>query len=353
MQSDSLMKNAVNSFFKSLFGIVGLAFGLIIAFAGISALFSRPAEIPHSTTLRMLADDQWQINQFSHDAPTILRINFNGVIGVEHLRKEEIFQQLIESQEGELKAGQVKGIILQINTPGGTADDSDAIYRMLKEYKKRYKVPIIASVEGLCASGGTYIACAADKVYATEDSLIGHVGVLLSPPFFNFSKLMDKLGIESKTFYAGKEKDDMNPFRAWREGEGQNFKRLVDFMYDRFRTIVAENRPKLTVEVLTQEGAQIYPAPEAERLGYIDERVNSADDVLKLFATELGIYEEYQYVTLEQRNFFEELFGTKTIANTAAFFGNKTEPNELRIRLPGDLHPDLYGKALYLYHPHE
>ncbi len=340
------MKTAVDYFLKSLFSVIGIALGLLLVIIGISVLFSSPSEKPHNTTTKVLPNDKWELHTFSHDAPTILKINIEGVIGLDHLKKDDVFQQLIESQDGDLKSGQVKGVIVSINTVGGTADDSDSIYRMLKEYKKRYHVPVIAYVDGLCASGGTYIACAADKIYATDDSLIGHVGVLLSPPFFNFTKLMDKLGIQSKTFSAGKDKDDMNPFRPWRENEGQNFGRLVDYMYDRFRKIVSENRPKLTYEVLTEEGAQIYPAPQAEELGYIDARIGSLDDLLKEFATELGIYDNYQFVTLEHHDFFGDLFGAKTE-------GLFNKNNELRIRLPGDLHPELYGKPLYLYHPHE
>lgn len=346
MHSDSLIKNAAHSFCRALFGVVGLALGVIITMAAFSILFSGGQEKPHTTTVQVLPDDEWHTAPFSHDAPTILKLSINGVVGLDHLRKEDIFQQLIESQDGELKPGQVKGIVVTISTPGGTADDSEAIYRMLKEYKKRYKVPVIAYVEGLCASGGTFIACAADKVYASPDSLVGHVGVLLSPPFFNFSKFMERLGIESKTFFAGKDKDDMNPFRPWKEGEGKNFERLVSFMYERFRAIVAENRPKLTVEALTEQGAQIYPAPEAEALGYIDEQVASLDDLLKIFATELGIYETYQFVQLEQHDFFGALFGR----NVSALFDKK---NEFRIRFPGDIDPELYGKPLYLYHPHD
>jgi protease-4 len=346
MDSNSVVKNSLNSFCKSLFGIIGLILGFVVAFSILSAIFSSSTEVPHSTTLRVLPNDKWEIKNFSHDAPTILKINIDGTIGTEKITKGNVFQQLIESQTGDLKAGQVKGIIVYINTPGGTADDSDAIYRMLKEFKKRHKMPIVAYIEGLCASGGTYIACAADKIYATPDSLVGHVGVLLSPPFFNFSTIMERLGIQSKTFFAGKDKDDMNPFRPWRPDEGQSFARLVDYMYGRFLKVVSENRPKLTEEVLKDEGAQIYPAPMAESLGYIDQEIASLDDLLKTFTTELGIAEDYQFVELESKSIWEDIFGT----TPKALFGRK---NELQIRMPGDLHPDLYGKPLYLYHPHE
>jgi protease-4 len=284
------------------------------------------------------------MQSFSHDTPTILNINVNGLIGLEgHNKKEDIVTQLIESQDGDLKAGQVKGIMLTINSTGGLADESDAIYRYLTAYKKRYNVPIRVYIDGICASGGMYIACAGDKIFASEDSLIGHVGVLLSPPFFNFSKVMDKLGVQSLTLYAGKHKDSMNPFRPWEPGEEQNFVNILDFMYKRFVTIVSESRPKLTKEVLTNEGAQIYPSPKAEELGYIDGQTSTIEETLRAFATELGVQDNYQYLSLETHDFFEELFG----ARAQALFGSR----ELQIRIPGLLPQEACGKPLYLYCP--
>lgn len=344
MANDSITKNIFTSFCKALFGIIGFGIGFIVLLIMFSALFSKPNAVQHNTSIKMLPDDQWKMELFSHETPTILRLDISGVIGMDHLKKEDILEQLIESQDGELKPGQVKGVIININSPGGVADDADAIYRMVLTYKNRYKVPVIAYVEGLCASGGMYIACAADKVYATQDSIVGHVGVLMSPPFFNFSKLMERLGIESKTMYAGKDKDEMNPFRSWKPGEGESFQRIVNFMYERFTSIVAEHRPKLTKEILLEQGAQIYPAPQAETLGYIDQTVSSFEDVLKNFAEELGIHKDYQFVQLERSNFFEDLFG----ARADALWGRQIEH---RIRFPGDLQPELYGKMLYLYHP--
>ena len=95
--------------------------------------------------------------------------------------------------------------------------DADGIYRAIKHYKEQYQVPVIAYVDGLCASGGMYIACAADKIYATDVSLVGSVGVLF-PSFMNFSKLLDTVGVQSLTISSCKGKDDMNPLRPWKEG---------------------------------------------------------------------------------------------------------------------------------------
>ncbi|MBS0654323.1 MAG: S49 family peptidase [Verrucomicrobia bacterium] len=340
MSSESFIKDLFKSFFRSLFGVVGIGIGIVIVLMILGASFSGSSGVPHSTTARVLPNDQWKVTSFSSETPTILRINIHGTIGLDHLTKADIFKQLVESQDGELRPGQVKAVLLSINSPGGMADASDSIYRLLSEYKSRYKVPIYAYVDGLCASGGMYIACAADKIYASEDSLIGHVGVLLSPPFFNFTDLMDKLGIASKTLFAGKDKDSMNPFRPWRPNEGEAFQYIIDSMYDQFVSIVSKNRPKLTPAILKEQGARVWPTSDATEFGYIDGTANSSDEVLKNLAKEVGIEDNYQFVELETQNIFEVLFGAKT----GPLFG----PVEHRVRMPGDLHPDLYGKPLYM-----
>src|SRR5690606_22323692 len=115
-----------------------------------------------------------------------LQINVHGVIGDAKSGIDTKMAQniLLDSRTGDFKNERGKGILLHMNTPGGTVVDSDNIYRMLKTYKERYKVPVFAFVDGLCASGGMYISCAADKVYAGPASIIGSVGVIIGP-FFN------------------------------------------------------------------------------------------------------------------------------------------------------------------------
>ena len=264
--SESFVKDIFSSFCKSLFKVLGFGLGAVLLFVAAGAFFSGHDGPPARTSARVLANDNWKLLPFSHNAPTILRIDISGVIGIDHhVTKDEIKMQLIESIDGALKTGQVRGILLTINTPGGSAEQSDAIYTLIKAYKERYSMPVIAYIQGMCASGGMYIACAADKVYASPDSLIGHVGVLFSPPFFNMTGLMSKLGIQSRTMSAGKDKDSMNPFRPWSENEGQQFQYIIDFMYNRFVDVVSSNRPKLTPEDLVEQGARIWPAPDAGR----------------------------------------------------------------------------------------
>src|SRR5690606_9333623 len=135
--------------------------------------------------------------------------------GTESFNMNTFRAQLMESREGIFEKSPVVALLLHIQSPGGTVIDADGIYRAIKAYKAQHNIPVYAYVDGLCASGGMYIAAAADKIFASDVSLIGSVGVI-SPPTFNFTKTMEKLGIEALTLSAGIGKDDLNPFRPWK-----------------------------------------------------------------------------------------------------------------------------------------
>lgn len=350
MASGSFFKELVRSFFFSLFRVVAIGIGIVIVFAALSVILKQPPAARHTTTATVIPNHEWKQNPLSSTTPTIVKIPINGVIGLDHLTQANIRTQLIDTIDGEIKRDQVKGVLLTINTPGGTVDDSDGIYRLLLEYKKRLNVPVYAYVDGFCASGGMYIACAADKIFATDSSLIGHVGVML-PTIFNFSNLMDHLGIQSKTITAGKDKDALNPFRPWKENEAVSFQHITDVFYAQFIDIVTKSRTKITKEALIESGAQVYPPAQAEELGYIDARINTLDDAMKLLATDLNIEKEYQVVEFQTKSWLDELF-----TGDQALFPHKMASDHKithEIKMPGMLPGTLHGKFLYLYHPED
>lgn len=342
MESESFFKSLFRNLFQSLFRVIGAGIGIIVVIILFVIVFSNPSTVQKRTSLKILPNHDWEQKPFSVETPSLLAIKINGVIGLDGMQKDSIGAQLIESINGDLKPGQIKGIFLELNTPGGVAEDADAIYQMLKDYKARFKVPIFAYIEGMCASGGVYVACAADKIFASDDSIIGSVGVIM-PTCFNFSNLLKTWEIESKTLTAGKDKDMLNPFRPWKPDEDQNLQNTVNFVYDRFTTIVSQNRPLLTRQVLEQQGAKIFPAPEALAIGFIDGQISSRDQALLAFSSHIGIQDNYQLVELEVNSLFSELFGS---ANTLA----KGKVHHY-LRLSGDLHPDLEGKPLCLFKP--
>lgn len=310
---ESLFKSVLRSFFKGFFSIVGIFLAIIIFLIFIgSILSSKDAISPRSkTTLQTLPDHNGNIELLSDITPVILQIDIHGIIGMGDSRSEIIEKILIDSRREILKNNRVKGILLHVNTRGGAVTDSDNIYRMLLEYKKKYNIPIYAYVDGISASGGVYITSSADKIFASPTSIIGSVGTL-SGPFINVSKSLEKLGIDSLTITEGKNKDALNPLRPWKEDEQENFKMLAEYYYQMFLEVVSNSRPKLTKELLISTyGAKVFPSPEAEKNGYIDHGNSDYKTALIaiLKAANIKADQKYQVFKIKtKKSFFEELF---------------------------------------------
>lgn len=341
--NDSILRSSLRAFFISMFTIVGIMFGFLLL-GIVSGLFSKNSESTIETTYtpQILANTKGVRKTLSSDVPVILKLNITGIIGADGPSMQSVRNQLVESREGFFKNDRVKGIILNIETPGGTVVDADGIYRALKHYKEQHNIPIFAFVDGMCASGGMYVASAADKIYASDVSLIGSVGVI-APSFVNISTLLEKIGVSSLTLYAGKGKDDLNPMRPWREDEDVNYKHIIQTYYQDFVQIVTKNRPKLDKDQLINVyGANIYPAPQAKEYGYIDEDGANLTKVLEDMVKSLDITgDEYQFIQLEKKNWYNELFGSQI----SLLKGKVTHD----FVLSPDLHPQLQNKFLYLY----
>lgn len=336
---------ALRSFFVTLTGTLGIAIGILFFFliiGGISSTTNKHIEQNYDLQIQPNAENIRKVQ--SKKAPVILELNIMGVIGTELLSEQSLRQLLVESREGDLKDDRVKALFLHINTPGGAATDADGMYRAIRSYKEQYKVPVYAYVDGLCASGGMYVAAAADKIFSSNASLIGSVGVI-TPPFFNFSKLIDKIGVESQTIYEGKGKDDMNPFRPWKPDEDHSYKDIIKNFYDIFVDVVTSARPKIGKENLIEKyGAGIYPAQIAQEYGYIDQANMSRNEALKHLLHELAIDDDYyQVVSLESSNWAAKIFSWSN-----PILRGKVHH---KLDLPIELDPQLSGKFLYLYRP--
>lgn len=342
---ESLWYVSFRSLLVTLFSMIGVALGLIlfiILFGG--AFFNIETEPEYKYAVKIAPNAEGVRKSMPDTTPVILKLDIAGTIGTDTLTMDSVKQMLIESREDTLKDNRVKGLMLYIQSPGGAAVDSDSIYHAIKAYKEQYKVPVYAYVDGLCASGGMYVACAADKIYASEVSLVGSVGVIIQP-FVNLSTLMDKVGVNSMTLYAGKGKDDMNPLRQWKPGEQDNLQSIVDDYYAQFVNIVAENRPRLDKNKLIKEyGANIFPAAKAFEYGYIDAHGVSYSEVLKTLVQEIGIQDDnYQVLQMESKNWVSQLLKSSSPVLTGTL--------KHQIQLPPELNPALMNKFLYLYQP--
>jgi protease-4 len=312
---NSIFHASIKSFFVTLFAMFGFGFGVIPVVLMLTSLSGLEEEIEvkykYTPTIAANANDSRKV--LDNSSPVILKIDIIGAIGTESLNSKSIHEQLTESREGKLKNNRVKALLLHINSPGGTVTDADGIYTSIKAYKERYNVPVYAYVDGLCASGGMYVACAADKIFATDVSVIGSVGVMMTP-FFNVTQLMEKVGVEAKTISAGKDKDELNPFRPWKEGEAASIKQLTDSMYVHFLDIVASNRPRINRDKLINEyGAQVFDAEKALEAGFIDATGASLSETLTLLASAIGVNDDqYQVIHMESKYWLSNLFTSRS-----------------------------------------
>ncbi len=337
--SDSFFKDVFRSFFKTFVKVIAFVIALFVIVVGLSTLSSGGGRY---TTTEMLPNHNWKIHSFSTETPTIVQIPIQGTIGLNRVTTKEQLQHVIcDLIELDLKPGMLKAILLNINSPGGTAEDSDAMMRMLMEFKQKMKIPVYAYVDGLCASGGLMVSLAADKVIASSPSLIGSVGVILSPAF-NFSQTMEKVGIQAVTIHAGKGKDELDPFRPWTPDEAAPIQAITNGLYDRFLSLVTTHRPRLTEEDLRDMGAKVVLAKEALDLGFIDEINDSYPNALEQMASSLDIVNNYQIIELKPTISLSELFSSDTSVIMRGVMHH-------HLRVPGDIDPELQNKVLYLY----
>lgn len=346
VERESIFVSAIRSFTRIFFAVCGffLAFILVsVLYSSLSDASSSPTEA--KTNPKYLPDAHGN-RETSLTCPVILQLNIHGVIGdPKSLDSQSIENVLLDSRTGTYKDNRVKGILLHMNTPGGTVVDSDNIYRMLKQYKERYKVPVFAYVDGLCASGGMYIASAADQVYAGPASIVGSVGVIIGP-FFNLSETLAKLGIVSKTISQGLDKDMMSPFRPWKTDEDSSLQAVTSYFYHHFVDIVTAARPRLDKNKLINEyGAKVFDPVMAQAYGYIDVANSSRDETLLalLNAAQVDPNKTYQVIALEPKS---EWLSSLVSGQSALLTGKIVHSIDTGA-------PQIKDQIAYLYQPME
>ena len=225
----------------------------------------------------------------------IARIPIQGVItgdGASSLAQESVSSQTIvqfihEADEN----SNVKVILLEINSPGGSAVASDEIASALKQTQK----PVVALIREVGASGGYWIASAADHIIANRMSITGSIGVISS--YLELSQLMEKYGVHYEQLMAGEYKDLGTPFRELKPDERNLLQAKLDTIHQFFIEEVAMNRNLSVAKVQRIATGEFYLGIEAQKLGLVDELGNqqTAEDYIKrTYNIETIDYVDYQ-----------------------------------------------------------
>ncbi len=208
---------------------------------------------------------------------------------------EDIVARIKEELTMAAEDGQVKALLLRINSPGGTVTASDVIYHELTVFKARRKIPVVAVIMDVGASGGYYVAASADRIVAHPTSVTGSVGVIMLR--VNAEGLLQKIGLEAGAIKSGAKKDIGSPFRPMSEEEREVFQTMINGFQARFLEVVTKARGGLTTErlkliadgrVLT--GPQAVQLGLADQIGYLDDGIAAARQLAGITDARVVIY---------------------------------------------------------------
>ncbi len=180
-----------------------------------------------------------------------------------------------------------RGILLYIDTPGGSSYATDELYTALKDYEQTTKRPVYAYIASEGASGGYYIACAAKRIVINRDGWAGSIGVT-SGTIYDLSGLMKKLGIKSTTIHAGKNKTMGSYTQPLTAEQKRILQGLIDDAYSRFVSVVAENRGMTEGRVRKLADGRVYTASQSKHLDLVD-AIGTLDDAKLALSQEKGL----------------------------------------------------------------
>jgi len=181
----------------------------------------------------------------------------------------------------------MKGILLEVDSPGGGVTPSDEIYDALKRF--RASDPgrkVVVFVRDLAASGGYYVSMASDRIVAEPTAIVGSIGVIMES--VNWNVLTQKIGVDATTIKAGENKDLLNPFRPVDPDHVRILQAMIDQIHGRFRSIVAEGRAMDAAKVKELADGSIFTADAAKEKGLIDE-IGYWDEAVAAMGAQLGV----------------------------------------------------------------
>jgi protease-4 len=240
-------------------------------------------------------------------------VDLSGII----ISSADVVRQLKKYRE----EGSVKAIVLRIDSPGGAVSPSQEIYDQVLETKKRKK--IVASMGSVAASGGYYVACAADSIVANPGTLTGSIGVIFEFPVF--AGLFKKIGIQTEVVKSGELKDVGSSTRPMTEKERRMLQSVIDDTYEQFVEAVSKNRRMEKSKILALADGSVFTGRQAKANGLVD-RLGNLDDAV-LLAGKMGGIEG------EPKTIREKKYRRRSIIDLVeeGVFGKKIEiPEELK-----------------------
>jgi len=226
---------------------------------------------------------------------TLKNNDFIAKINVEEIIFDN--KDLIEKIEKIENDSALKGIVVSINSPGGTVVASQELYKKLKKISE--KKPIVVSMKEVAASGGYMVALSANKIFCYEGTLTGSIGVIMQTA--NIESLLKKIGVQPIIIKSGKLKAVPNPVESLESEGKESIKKIIDNMHQEFLKLVTQNRKIKSEHIDMISDGRIFTGLQAQRLNLIDE-IGSEKDAIDWLKKSLNIQEKIKIIEINRDN---------------------------------------------------
>lgn len=233
--------------------------------ARLWGIFFKLLGFAYITFILVVALDWKDKGEHSSDKHTAL-VELNGVIGP---GTDASAEKVVTALNSAFKDKGTKGVVVRINSPGGSPVQAQAIYDEMRRLRKKHPdTPLYAVVEDVCASGGYFVAVGADRIYVSKSSIVGSIGVRMDS--FGFTGLMEKLGVERRLITAGQNKGLLDPFLPVDEKQVAHVSGMVGEIHQQFIDVVREGRGKRLNETPELFSGLIWTGERSIKLGLAD-----------------------------------------------------------------------------------
>ena len=314
-----------------------LAAGLALLVLLVS-LFTEGNKIDENKVRKDALDKFYQMEEEvlygSNPMEKISIINVDGVIAND-ANNDTIVDQLEDAR----KDPSVVGVIMHINSPGGSVYASEKIYKEINKLKETNK-PVYAVMQELAASGGYYISAPCDKIFASNETFTGSIGVIMQS--YSLEGLFEKYGIKEQNITTGKMKDAGSPGKDLDKEEKEYLQNLVDSAFTRFVKVVADGRDMSEADVRKLADGRIYDGSQAVENGLVDS-IGDLEAAYKDMAKEYNLSDPLAVEKVDVFSNFSKYFPS---------FKSLTDKPKSDLQVLKEMMNSERNKPMYLYGGH-
>jgi signal peptide peptidase SppA len=245
--------------------------------------------------------------------PVVAILRLEGVVGKVSTMKSGLtlcsLNKLIEKM---FKIERLKAVCLAINSPGGSPVQSELITNRIIELAKEKDIPVYSFIEDVAASGGYWLACAGNKIFASRSSIVGSIGVIAAG--FGFHEAIEKLGIQRRVYTQGNNKSVLDPFQPEKESDVKIIKKIQKDIHEHFiDTVKARRGGKITQSDEVIFNGEFWSGQIAADFGLVD----GINDLYSFIQEKFGDEVKIEYIEQKQ-SWFKKRFGVSAVSKEFA-----------------------------------